>query len=173
MPNIKTYAFIDSQNLNLGVRSQGWKIDYKKFRLYLKNKYGVDQAFMFIGMIPNNQKLYTRLQAAGFILVFKPTIRYFENGKETYKGNVDAELVLHASAIEYPNYDKAIIVSGDGDFSCLMQYLNDTDKLLHILTPSDKYSRLLKPYSQYIVEVSQLKTSIEYQKTGIGGRSKP
>ncbi len=113
----KVYAFIDSQNLNLGVRSLGWQIDYKKFRLYLKNKYGVVQAFMFIGLMPNNQKLYTQLQSAGFILIFKPTVRYFENGKETVKGNVDAELVLHAAAIEYSNYDKAIIVSGDGDFA--------------------------------------------------------
>lgn len=171
--NPKVSAFIDSQNLNLGVRSLGWQIDYKKFRLYLKNKYNVDRAFMFIGLVSNNQKLYTQLQAAGFILVFKPTVRYFENGKETVKGNVDAELVLHASAIEFGNYDKAIIVSGDGDFACLVGFLEEKDKLLHIFTPSHKYSKLLKPYSKYIVELSQLKGSLEYKKTGIGGRSKP
>src|SRR5438552_3845641 len=134
------YAFIDSQNLNLGVRSSGWQVDYKKFRLYLKNRYNVDRAFMFIGFVANNQKLYTRLQEAGFILVFKPSVRYFENGKETVKGNVDAELVLHAAAIEYTNYDKAIIVSGDGDFACLLQFLDDKGKLLHVFTPNDKYS---------------------------------
>jgi uncharacterized LabA/DUF88 family protein len=173
MSHAKVFVFIDSQNLNLGVRSMGWQIDYKKFRLYLKNKYNIEQAFMFIGMVSNNQKLYTQLQAAGFILVFKPTVRYFENGKQTVKGNVDAELVLHAAAIEYPNYDKAIIVSGDGDFACLVEFLADKDKLLHILTPNTKYSKLLKPYSQYIVELQQLKRSLEYQKTGISGRSKP
>jgi len=48
------YAFIDSQNLNLGVRSLGWRIDYKKLRLYLKNKYNVERAFMFIGLVSNN-----------------------------------------------------------------------------------------------------------------------
>lgn len=167
------YAFIDSQNLNLGIRSMGWQIDYKKFRLYLKNKYGVDRAFMFIGLVANNQKLYTQLQAAGFILVFKPTVRYFENGKETVKGNVDAELVLHAAAIEYGNYDKAVIVSGDGDFACLIQFLEDNGKLLHVFTPNGKYSKLLRPYSKYVVELSRLRSSLEYQKTGIGGRSKP
>lgn len=30
-----TYAFIDSQNLNLGVRSLGWKLDFAKFRQYI------------------------------------------------------------------------------------------------------------------------------------------
>jgi uncharacterized LabA/DUF88 family protein len=171
--NSNVFAFIDSQNLNLGVSSTGWQIDYKKFRLYLKNKYHVDKAFMFIGMVSNNQKLYTQLQTAGFILVFKPTVRYFENGKETVKGNVDAELVLHAAAIEYPNYNKAIIVSGDGDFACLVQFLADNDKLLHVFTPNQKYSKLLRPYSKYIVELQRLQSSLTYKKTGIGGRSKP
>ncbi len=173
LPKQKVYAFIDSQNLNLGVRSMGWIIDYKKFRLYLKNKFGVDKAYMFIGMVSNNQKLYTELQAAGFILIFKPTVQYFENGKKTVKGNVDAELVLHAAAIEYSHYDKAIIVSGDGDFTCLVEYLVDTSKLLHVLTPNSKYSKLLKPYASYIIPVGNLRKSIEYKKTGIGSRSKP
>jgi len=76
MLKVKTkpnYAFIDSQNLNLGVRSQGWKLDYKKLRLYLRNKFNIDKAFMFIGLVANNQGLYTELQQAGFILIFKPT----------------------------------------------------------------------------------------------------
>ena len=173
---INNYAFIDSQNLNLGVRSLGWMIDYRKFRLYLKNKYNISQAFMFIGLVANNQKLYTLLQEAGFILIFKPTVQYFENGRQTVKGNVDAELVLHAAAIQYDNYDKAIIVSGDGDFACLAEFLYENDKLLHIFTPNDKYSKLLKPFSKYVVRIDRLRTAIEYRlikKTSISGRSKP
>lgn len=170
---MRVYAFIDSQNMNLGIRSEGWTVDYAKFRLYLKNKYNVDKAFMFIGLVQNNQKLYTMLQAAGFILIFKPTIRYFENGRETVKGNVDAELVLHASAIEFDNYDKAIIVSGDGDFACLIEYLDDQEKLLKVMTPNTKYSKLLKPFSAYIIQINKLKKSLEYKKASIGGRSKP
>lgn len=159
---LTNYAFIDSQNLNLGIRSLGWQIDYKKFRLYLKNKYNVERAFLFIGLVPNNQQLYTMLQSAGFILIFKPTVRYFENGKETVKGNVDAELVLHAAAIEYDNYAQAIIVSGDGDFACLVQYLHEKSKLLHVMTPTAKYSQLLKPFSRYIVNVGSLKKSLKH-----------
>jgi uncharacterized LabA/DUF88 family protein len=157
-------AFIDSQNLNLGVRSQGWQVDYQKFRLYLKNKYGVARAYMFIGLVDNNQALYTQLQAAGFILIFKPTVRYFENGKETVKGNVDAELVLHAAAIEYANYDKAVVVTGDGDFACLLEFLVNKDKLARVLTPNSRYSKLLRPYAPYIVELSQLRSVLEYKK---------
>lgn len=100
-------------------------------------------------------------------------MQYFENGKKTVKGNVDAELVLHAAAIEFPNYSKAIIVSGDGDFACLLEFLEDKNKLLHVLAPNYKYSKLLKPYSQYIVHMSKIKKSVAYKKTGIGDRSKP
>jgi len=173
MASPKVFAFIDSQNLNLGIRSLGWQVDYRKLRLYLTNKYNVNQAFMFIGLVSSNQKLYTQLQAAGFILIFKPTVQYFENGKQTVKGNVDAELVLHAAAIQYSKYDKAIIISNDGDFACLVEYLEDNGKLLHILTPNHKYSKLLKPFSKYIVGLDQFRSTLEYKKTGIGGRSKP
>jgi uncharacterized LabA/DUF88 family protein len=134
----------------------GWRLDYKKFRLYLKNKYGVEKAFLFIGMVEGNQSLYTELQTAGFILVFKPTVRYFENGKETVKGNVDAELVLHASAIEYDNYEKAVIVSGDGDFACLVEYLVKKEKLLKLIAPSAKYSQLLSQFDAYIICIDKL-----------------
>ncbi len=170
---MNNYAFIDSQNLNLGVRSAGWLIDYNSFRLYLSHKYSVTKAFIFIGHVEDNQELYDELSSAGFIMVFKPTVRYIEDGKETVKGNVDAELVLHAAAVEYHNYDKAIIVSGDGDFSCLVDFLAQNDKLLHILTPTQRYSTLLKPFAKYIVQIQSLKNSIRFKKTGIGGRSKP
>ena len=165
------YAFIDSQNLYLGVKDQGWQIDYKKFRLYLKNKYKIEQAFLFIGLVQNNQPLYTMLQKAGFILIFKPTVKYFVKGKETVKGNVDAELVLHASAIEYENYNKALIITSDGDFACLVDYLQKHEKLLYIVTPNPRYSSLLSKYSSYIIDIGSIQNSIK--RSSIGDRSKP
>ncbi|MGB7957875.1 MAG: hypothetical protein WCF77_03495 [Minisyncoccia bacterium] len=61
------YAFIDGQNLHLGIKKMGWKLDYKKFRIYLKEKYNVSRAYFFIGFIPSNQKLYDYLMESGFI----------------------------------------------------------------------------------------------------------
>lgn len=164
MDNKTNYAFIDSQNLNLGVRGLGWRIDYRKFRLFLKNKYNVEQAYMFIGMVPNNQKLYTELQEAGFVLVFKPTIRYFVDGTDTVKGNVDAELVLHAAAVQYEHYDKAVIVSGDGDFTCLVEFLIDNNKLLRLLAPNHKYSSLLAKFDKYIVRLDKQLQAFGYKE---------
>src|SRR3989344_8732453 len=170
------FAFIDSQNLNLGVRSQGWRIDWRKFRQYLNNKFGVEKAFLFIGYVFYNQKLYTHLQKAGFICVFKPTLEIKRGKTITVKGNVDAELVMH-TMIELKNFDKAIIVSGDGDFYCLVEHLVNIKKFLHLLTPNKHYSKLYKPYSGYIVQIDWIRGSVEYKtakkRTGISGRSKP
>lgn len=135
------YAFIDSQNVNLAIRDLGWRLDFRRFRVYLAEKYGVTKAFLFIGYIEGNASLYTSLQEAGFICIFKPTLKYKDG---TTKGNCDAELVLQAM-IEYPNYEQAVIVTGDGDFHCLAKHLLDQRKLHVLLIPNRfKYSALLK-----------------------------
>jgi uncharacterized LabA/DUF88 family protein len=155
------YAFIDSQNLNLGIKEQGWSLDFKRFRVYLREKYGITKAFLFIGYIPTNQSLYTTLQSFGYILVFKPTL---QGAKGKIKGNVDAELVLNAMK-EVPNYDKALIVSGDGDFCCLVEYLKKMNKLLNLMIPDmNQYSSLLRKFSLDIVFMNNLREKMEYKK---------
>lgn len=161
----RVFAFIDSQNLNLGVRDAGWKLNFAKFRKFLADTYHVDQAYLFIGQMPENQELYLSLQRAGYLLVFKPTQHYFKDGKKTTKGNVDAELVLYAAAKLFPEYDQAIVVSGDGDFLCLYEYLDEKKKLLKILVPNKlKYSKLLKKYIAYMDYVSTKRAKLEYKK---------
>lgn len=162
---LKAYVFIDSQNLNLSTRQLKWKLDFRKFYVYLLDKYKIEKAFLFIGYVPGNESLYTFLQECGYILIFKPTLEYKKDGDSHVKGNVDAELVLHAM-IEYRNYDKAIIVSGDGDFHCLMEYLEKKGKLGHIMIPNKRqFSALLRKFRKYFVFVSDLKKKLEMQKT--------
>ena len=156
------YAFIDSQNLNLAIRGLGWELDFRKFRKYLHDKYGISKAFLFIGYVPENQNLYISLQKYEFILVFKPTLR-LPDGR--VKGNVDAELVLHAM-IEYENYDKALIVTGDGDFYCLVSYLIKQNKLLKLMIPDrNAYSSLLRKLMSHIVFMNELKQKVELKRT--------
>ncbi len=155
------YAFIDSQNLNLAIRGLGWKLHFKSFRVYLKEKYQVDKAFLFIGYIKENEPLYQNLKKDGFKLIFKPTLIR----KEGTKGNVDAELVLH-TMIEWNNFNKAVIVTGDGDFHCLVEYLVKKNKLGQLLIPSKaSYSSLLKRFdSKYLSFISEKKNKLSLQK---------
>ena len=154
------FAFIDSQNLNLAIKEQGWKLDFKRFRVYLNDKYSVTRAFIFIGFVPTNQSLYTSLQEYGYILIFKPTL-VLPSGQ--VKGNIDAELVLHVM-IEYSNYDKAVIVTGDGDFHCLIEYLAKQGKLEKLIVPDRyKYSSLLRKFSGGMAFMNDLKGKLGYK----------
>jgi uncharacterized LabA/DUF88 family protein len=157
---MNNYAFIDSQNVHLAVRAQGWEIEWKRFRIYLKEKYHVEKAFLFIGYVKGNRGLYENLQHAGFICIWKPTLIQ-KNG--IIKGNCDAELVLHAM-IQYNNFDQAVIVTGDGDFYCLIDYLAEQNKLLTLLIPNKlHYSALfkIKRFKKYINYINDLRSKIK------------
>ena len=155
------YAFIDSQNLNLATQTLGWKLDWKRFRVYLSDKYDTTKAYLFIGFVEKNADLYKSLQEKGYILIFKPTLQY-KDGKT--KGNCDAELVLQAM-IDIQEYNQAVIVTGDGDFYCLVDYLIKQKKFGKLLIPNQaKYSALLKKFdSGYLAFVSDLQKKLEYK----------
>ncbi|MEK7099478.1 MAG: NYN domain-containing protein [Patescibacteria group bacterium] len=163
-PRKNNYAFIDSQNLHKGIEACGWKLDFARFRVYLRDKYDVEKAYLFIGYLPGNESLYTHLQQSGYLVIFKPTLEYKKDGGTYTKGNVDAELVLHCM-IQFPHYDKAIIVSGDGDFHCLIEYLEKQEKLERLLVPNKKrYSALLRRFISRIGYLDGLRHKLERRK---------
>jgi len=159
---LNNYAFIDGQNLNLGIHHLGWNLDFKKFRIYLQEKYQVGIAYYFIGYIAGNSDLYRSLQMAGYILVFKPTLVL---GDGTVKGNCDAELVLQAM-IDLNTYDKAVVVTGDGDFYCLVKHLRKIDKFKILLAPNRaRCSHLLNIAAENQISfMNDLKPKLEYKK---------
>ncbi|OHA24178.1 MAG: hypothetical protein A3B11_02055 [Candidatus Taylorbacteria bacterium RIFCSPLOWO2_01_FULL_44_26] len=138
------YAYIDGANLYRGVFDMGWILDYSRFRIWLKERYGVSRAYIFIGLVQKYTDLYAMLQESGFTLIFKETI-YDQNGKP--KGNCDADLVLHVvrDVFEGKN-DKSLIVSSDGDYASTIKFLKEKKKILVVLSPhpKNKCSILLK-----------------------------
>ncbi len=156
------YCFIDSQNLSLGIKAQGWKLDYQKFLVYLKDKYNVQKTFLFIGYIPGYETFYNALKAFGYELVFKPT---FEMHYSKSKASTDVELTLKA-LIEFENYDKALLVTGDGDFYCLIDYLKKKNKFLKVLVPNhSSYSKLLNFHAAHRIDfMNNLRNKLEYKQ---------
>jgi len=169
------YVFIDSQNLNLGTQKMGWKMDWRKFRRWLSEQYNVTKAYMFIGYMPEFEEMYEQLHESGYLIVLKPTQDMSKvqaegseskpekpEDKKPIKGNIDADLVLWAMK-EFSHYQKAIIVSGDGDFHGLLEYLKEQNKLMHIMTPNWQYSQLLKPFESQIVRLDKHRGELEYR----------
>lgn len=169
-PSIKSspvYAFIDGQNLYKSVEEQKWKLNYQKFRIYLKDKFNVQKAFYFIGYMKEMKWLYELLKKTGYIPIYKKILYYDPNDLEKTKGNIDAELVLH-TMIHYHEFSQAVVVAGDGDYYCLVEYLNKTNKLRSIIIPNKKkYSALLRDFGNKRFFLSDERKKLEFKSSEI------
>jgi uncharacterized LabA/DUF88 family protein len=143
-------VYIDGANLHRGSTELGHPIDYKKFRGWLRQKFGVTKAYLFIGLIPSRAKLYEYLQESGYILIFKETVTHSDG---QVKGNCDAELVLKVVTDFFERAtDACVLVTGDGDFRCLVEFLIERKMNVSVLAPNrSKCSILLKRTAAPIV----------------------
>src|SRR3989339_986271 len=138
-------AFVDGQNLYLGTSNHGesWHIDYKKFRIYLKDKYGVVEAYYYLGCVrETEQELYTKLQLAGFVLKFR---EHTDQMKGKKKGNVDSDIIFDVmkGIADDTLLGKVVLVSGDGDYKKMVDYLLKHEKLEHVLFPNRQFASSL------------------------------
>ena len=156
------FAFIDAQNLHCGIEELGWNIDYRRFRMYLREQYHITKAFIFIGYQQKNQALYTYLQAAGFILIFKQL-----HPNAPSKGNVDVDLTLNTVSL-MNTYDHALLITSDGDFASLVQHLQTAGKLLGVMSPRhEKCSLLLRQAAGATMRyLTPIRHKIERQEKG-------
>ena len=157
-------AYIDGANLDkaLKLRLQ-WTLDYARFRVWLKEKYQVERAYIFIGLMPKYKNLYTYLQDCGFELAFKDVM--YKDGKP--KGNCDSDLLMKASQDLYEgNLNKAVLVASDGDYAPLVKVLKDKDRLEIILSPApvEKMSVLLKRTGADIAYIQDQRSILEMKK---------
>jgi len=142
----KNIAFIDAQNLHLWTKTEKWQIDFKKFRIYLRDKFNIEEVYFHLWFLDENeQDLYTRLQKCGFILVFR---EHNSRMKWKKKWNVDVDICFEMmkNVLENKDFDKIVLVSGDGDYIKPIKYFIEKWRLKKILFPNKKYSSLYKPF---------------------------
>ena len=167
MNKLQNIAFIDAQNLNYSTvdSKPSWKVGLKRFRTYLKEKYNVDEAFYFLGCIDDRySEMYDNIQRSGFILVFREHSSKLLSMK---KGNVDTDIVFSIMKKLYKRekFEKVILVSGDGDYFKMVQFLIEEDKLCKILMPvknssSSLYRQIPAKYRDYL-DKPEIKKKIE------------
>lgn len=152
-------AFIDGANLHKAIEKDGWVLDYARFRIWLKEKHKVKHAYLFMGYIPKYADLYKKLEGEGYILIFKEVVNGFDGQA---KGNCDADLVFEMTKGYFENtYDRAVLVSSDGDYARLVNFLYENDRLKIILSPSNYCSRLLRKMNPPITFLNQVKPILE------------
>jgi len=173
--NENNIAFIDGQNLYMGTamnNDHSWQIDLSRFRIYLDKKYHVRKAYYFIGFVDErNQDLYGEIQEAGFILIFKQHSAIMQGKK---KGNVDADIVFHIMKKMYQDekFNKIILVSGDGDYKILVDFLIGEARFKKLLFPnkqfaSSLYKKLGSEYFDYL-DNEAIKDKIQKEKGSLG-----
>lgn len=171
MKKIRNYAFIDGQNLHLGtakLKVKPWKIDLRRLKIYLQDKYNVTVAYYYLGYVQEvQQDLYEEIQHAGFTLLFREHNSAMIGKK---KGNVDSDIIFHVMKKLYlkENFDKVILISGDGDYKQLIDFLIQQKRLEKILFPNNKfasslYRKLGSEYFDYL-DKEDIKSKIAKKK---------
>ena len=135
-----------------------WKVDLAKLREYLSKKYNAQKAYYFLGYTDeSNQDLYNEIQEDGFILVFKKHNSAMLGKK---KGNVDSDIIFNVMKKLYKKepFDKIVLVSGDGDYKMLVDFLIEEGRFKKILFPnkqfaSSLYKKITRVYFDYLVNV--------------------
>jgi len=136
----KINIYIDGNNLYRSAKELGFEIDYKKFRGWLRQKYNANNIYLFIGLVPERVKFYEYLQSCGYILVFKQTVSVGEK----IKGNCDAELVLKTVSDFYTkSFTKCFLITGDGDFGCLVEFLKENKVIDTVISPDENKCSIL------------------------------
>jgi uncharacterized LabA/DUF88 family protein len=175
MPKVNNYAFIDGTNLHLTFENMGWKLDYDKLANYLTKKLNVTIIYWFMGDIEGNKDIHRALQSYGYTLKLKEASPFtvqaiecpycnkiIENEKIRYKCDCDSYLTMQIFN-DWSNYDKAVIITSDGDFDKLIKRLLCDDKLRLVFAPSKKgCSRLLARAARGRIEfIDNFKNSLE------------
>lgn len=157
-------AYIDAANLDKALkRTLHWDLDYASFRVWLKEKYAIERAYIFIGLVPKYKNLYTYLQECGFELIFKEVLYH----AGIPKGNCDSDLLMKVAEDLYEQrLNKAVIVASDGDYAPLVKVLLNKNSLFTILSPAkpDRVSLLLKRTGAKIAHINDQRSILEIRK---------
>ncbi len=171
----KNLAFVDGQNLYRGTAKREvdpWKINLARFRVYLEKKYNVSNAYYFLGYVQEaNQELYEQIQKAGFVLIFREHNPAMIGKK---KGNVDSDIIFHIMKKMYKKEDfaKIVLVSGDGDYKMLVDFLIEEERFEKILFPdlkraSSLYKKITRKYFDGL-DRNDIREKIAKEKGALG-----
>ncbi len=175
MARHNNYAFIDGANLHLTYQNLDWKVDYKKLRNYLYKKQDVSVAYYFIGNTDENSDIYKKLDSYGYDVKLKAPSPYtieevecpyckkiISPAIQRFKSDCDSFLTLQVMS-DLDSFDKAIIITSDGDYDNLISKLILQDKLGMVFAPcKDGCSWLLKSASRgRIAFIDEFRSELE------------
>src|SRR3989344_6391958 len=144
-----------------GVEIHNFQYDYQKDETvplkdlrahllqFLHDKGGeLDEAqLLLISRHIQRVKFYLKLEEFGYSLFLKPVKLYDQgDGTTKRKANCDVDMAFHLMK-EKDNFDRVVILSGDGDFLPVLKYLKQISKQVLVLARGKRTAKEIKQFS--------------------------
>jgi uncharacterized LabA/DUF88 family protein len=147
--------FIDGSNLWYAARSLNINIDFDRFLNYVRAGSSLAGAYFYEAVkSPAEKRLLRAKLHPPYDLICKPlTVR--SNG--SMKGNLDVEIALdlHEHAVQ-DNYDTAVLVSGDSDFTRAIQSAKTYGRRVEVIGLRSMTSFQLIKASDHYTDLSRI-----------------
>ena len=112
-----------------------------------RGKYMNDAALLLISRHLQRVRFYLKLQKFGYELYLKPVKLYEQDdGTTRRKANCDVEMAFYLMK-EKENFDRVIVLSGDGDFLPVLKYLRSNGKEVIILARGPRTAREIRQFA--------------------------
>lgn len=160
--------FVDGNNLYGAQKKLGWTVDfYKLIAFASKGGQMIDATYFTPTTSKTNPHIANMISRAGFSVISKPATEDKTSG-EVYKANMDIELAVNV-ILSMPTYDKAVLVTGDGDFEYILSVLRTHGKLFTIISTDAVAGRQLKNSAgMHFIDLADHRDALEYVSTSSG-----
>ena len=112
-----------------------------------RGKHMNDAALLLISRHLQRVRFYLKLQKFGYELYLKPVKLYEQDdGTTRRKANCDVEMAFYLMK-EKENFDRVIVLSGDGDFLPVLKYLRCNGKEVIILARGPRTAREIRQFA--------------------------
>ena len=102
---------------------------------------------LLIGGHLQRTRFYQKLNNFGYKLFLKPVKLYEqEDGTTKRKANCDVDMAFHLMK-ERDNFNKAVVLSGDGDFLPVLKYLKEMRKEIVMLARGKRTAKEIKQFA--------------------------
>ncbi len=112
-----------------------------------KGKYMTDAKLVLLDRHLRRVHFYLKLKSFGYQLVLKPVKTYEdEDGHSIRKANCDVDMSFHLM-VNGHRFDRAVVLSGDGDFLPVLKYLRQSGRKVYVLARSPRTAKEIKRFA--------------------------
>lgn len=124
--------------------------DLEKYLVDLINKKGDKITEAELKLLDRHLKrvrFYIKIEKFGYNLILKPVKTFYDvDGLPVRKANCDVDMAFFLMR-DKNAFDRAIILSGDGDFLPVLKYLKNNKKEVLVLARADRTAREMKKFA--------------------------